>query len=479
MKSPSLNYQWIESILLKNSILINSTPSKTKNTNEFYTEVSTDTRSLKKGALFAAIKGDQFDGHAFLQKATELGSSAVLSELSFKDSKITNEVDYFQVKDVTNALRFLAQAWREQFEIPIIAITGSVGKTSTKELVSACFKGKHANVLSTRASENGYLGIALTLLRLEKSHQAAIIEIGIDEPGAMEKHLEVVDPTSAILTTIGPEHLEKLINIKTVAKEELLSLHWVDEKNGAIAINADDPLIESAFNETKKPNQHFFSLGNINANYSVTGSLDSSKNLLKINNSIEGEKNFEIPLPLPGEHNARNLLGAVCIALANKVTPAEIKKGLKDFFTQPFGRSETVTLNNGVTVYCDFYNSNPTSLNAALEVTKKYSPPKWLCLGDMLELGEEEKKYHTDIALKLLKDFNTKNNHILLYGKRMRWLFEEMKKSQYLFSLAHFEDIQLLSAELSKNVQKNDFVLLKGSRGMKMESIYEHLKKNS
>ncbi|MEO5969785.1 MAG: Mur ligase family protein, partial [Bdellovibrionia bacterium] len=207
-----------------------------------FTGVFTDSRKTEPGSLFVALKGDNYDGHDFIEKAVSNGARGVLCQ---RGHSITGSKDayLFYVEDPLRAYRRFAAAWRKEFSIPVIAVAGSAGKTTTKELLAAILQGKWKNILKTQGSQNGFVGIPMTLLEMRTHHEAAIIEVGIDEVGAMEQHMALVSPGYSILTSIGPEHLENLIDVPTVAREEGIALSHVARGEGTVAIYLDDPWI--------------------------------------------------------------------------------------------------------------------------------------------------------------------------------------------------------------------------------------------
>jgi UDP-N-acetylmuramoyl-tripeptide--D-alanyl-D-alanine ligase len=188
-----------------------------------FSSVASDSRKIQPGCLFVALRGEKFDGHDFILQAIEGGARGVICRRDFA-RPAGSAAKFFPVEDTLAAYRRLAGAWRREYPIPVVAVAGSVGKTTTKELLTAILRGKWDDVLKTQGSQNGFVGIPLTLLELTPPHGAAVIEVGIDETGAMEKHIQLVQPSVAVLTAIGPEHLEKLHDIPTVAREEGLAL---------------------------------------------------------------------------------------------------------------------------------------------------------------------------------------------------------------------------------------------------------------
>ena len=426
--------------------------------------ITTDSRQIRPGALFVAIAGDAFDGHDFIPEAISKGAIAILSERS--GSHETGA--FFQVPSTLSAIRSLARAYRQSFNIPLIAVVGAVGKTTTKELISSILHGKYSTILKTEGSQNGFLGIPLTLLNLKPGTDVGVIEIGIDDIGAMEQHLSLVDPTHLILTRTGPEHLHQLKTVEIAAEEELKAFDFAVQHHRPIAINLSDPFVLEWF----KKNQARLK-GLPHPTYSLNsadhpdylGTFHAESRVLTLKGS-SGSKTFLCPLP--GEHHAHNLLAAIVVSRFFGLSDSEIEKGISTFKTA-YGRTEIYHLLNGVRVIGDYYNSNPTSLEAALKLLTevKGSENFHAVLGDMLELGEQEESFHRGIATPILTSGVT---HVWLYGPRMKWLESELTKKGFK-QVSHFESHELLLHALTNSIQPGAQILIKGSRGMKMEKV--------
>lgn len=432
---------------------------------------TTDTREIKPGFLFIALSGEARDGHEFIDKAIAAGATGVLHRKSFHSPKLES-ISSFAVHDTLLAYRNFAKAWRKKFSYPVLAVAGSAGKTTSKEFLAALLRGKWQKVHQTQASQNGFTGIPATLLAMRDSHEAAVIEVGIDEPGAMEQHLDIVQPNAGVLTSIGPEHLEKLIDIATVAEEEGKIFSHLEEHHGAAAINCDDPLIYKASEKLHTTRKLYYGFKNPGVKPFLLGQVENNQLIISENGT-----SFSLPLPLEGMHNALNLLGAVAMAKLAGLREKEIISGLKSF-VPPAGRSEVYTWRKNIRVYCDTYNANPLSVRAALEMFLKESEKasqNWVCLGDMLELGTHEEALHRDLAKELN---NSKISHVMLLGPRMKQLADEMQKRGYQGVLAHFDTIESLSEKLIQELQPQARVLIKGSRGMRMERVWDALQKS-
>ena len=481
--SPNLNIPFLKEALQEDLKIHPVPPSDSPFT---FSSIVTDSRKIKPGCFFVALRGDQFDGHQFIDQAISQGAKGVLCQ---KRTPIAPQSTafIFSVEDTLKSYRAIAAAWRGLFSIPVIAVAGSAGKTTTKELLAAILSGKWSNVLKTQGSQNGFIGIPMTLLELQPQHQAAIIEVGIDEIGAMQQHIELVGPQTALLTSIGPEHVVNLRDVPTIAQEEGLALSYVANSGGTVIINLDDPWIaphqETLKKTSKNSKQVLFSL---NPESASTQTPDS--NLISGRLSSNGEdlscqlsplEHITLPLPLLGRHNALNLLGAVATAVSLGLKPEEIQRGLKNFKGAE-GRSEVKHLPRSLTVLCDYYNAQPTSVAAGLELLAQLtqnspgSPGNWACLGDMLELGPEEEIFHRQLASKIIE---YQIQTVLLYGPRMASLADELKVRQYRGSCSHFNNQSELTEALIQGIKPGAFILIKGSRGMKMEEVWKSFEK--
>lgn len=437
---------------------------------EGFADISSDSRKVRAGTLFIALRGERFDGHDYVESAVLAGATGIIVDRHVSnEAALEDRVTIYRVSDTLKAYRELAKAWRTRFRIPVVAVAGSVGKTTTKELLSAIASGKFKSVLKTEGSQNGFVGIPMTLLGLRPQHDVAIIEVGIDEPNAMELHIDTVAPTHAIVTAIGPEHMEKLKTIETVASEEIKALELTTRMGGSIALNLDDSFliqVESRFSE----NQSLcYSLSQSRPHGLTASYRDDTLRIDSLGDCFL--------VPLPGEHNARNLLGAIAIARLLGLSSEEIKLGLGRF-SGADGRSKIMKTAHGTEVICDYYNANPSSVSAAIDLLSDRRRPNQTartiaCLADMLELGQKEEQFHRELADAII---SRSIDAVLLYGDRMRWLADELKRRSYNGQVEHFRSKEDLAKTLKPLLTPEDLVLIKGSRGMKMEEVWNSLR---
>lgn len=437
-------------------------------------KVTTDSRAVTHGDLFVALKGDSFDGHDFITQAVQKGAIAVLCEKYPADA--TQEgIDIFLVENSLESFRLLARHWREVVDPTVVAVAGSVGKTTTKDMLAAILSAKYQNLIWTKGSQNGFIGLPMTLMEIKPDTEAAVIEVGIDAPGAMIQHIDVVRPEVSLVTAISEEHLEWLKDLETIAREENLILEETARAGGTSIINLDDPWIKPLMHTIKSHGKVGFTLGGVAGPHTVAGRLKGAS--LKIEGL--GRESFTVTCPLPGEHNARNLLGAITAALVLGVTADQIEEGLSGFVSSG-GRSQLEVLPGGGKVLCDFYNANPASMRAAFSVasnSRSKNGVLWLCLGDMKELGTSEEALHRGLAADI-KDLGS-GVRVLLYGDRMKWLGAELRSIAPEILVKEFEQLDSLASEIKSQFKSEDFALIKGSRSMKMEKVWEQLKSRS
>jgi UDP-N-acetylmuramoyl-tripeptide--D-alanyl-D-alanine ligase len=449
-----------------------------KGTPARFSGISTDSRTAGAGVLFFAIRGNKFDGHDFLAEVARVGAGGVVVARGTKLPPEAESLLVYFVDDTLDAIRRLAAYRRARFSGPVVAVAGSVGKTTTKELLAAALRGRYRRVLKTEDSQNGFLGIALTLLRLDETDEAAVIEVGIDTPGAMAKHLEIVRPTAAVVTAIAEEHLETMISLEVIAREEALPLQWVARHGGLAAVNADDPWLAPLCTHGDFAKATRYALVQETPPRReglLWAKVDRKSRTLHVHD-FQGKTAF-FPIPLPGDHNARNLLAAVAVAHAMGLSETQIRNGLATF-EPPKGRSELRSLSNGAQIVCDYYNASPASMRSGIEMLSQLGKSRagstWACLADMLELGSDEERLHRELAEPLLK---STAGHILLTGPRMKALHDELVRRKAPGEVAWFETPEQLGTALARGLRGTDTVLIKGSRGMRMERVLEALER--
>ncbi len=416
--------------------------------------VSTDSRRIEQGEVFWVLSGDRFDGHDYVEQVQDKALFSVIASDQahrFKDTSFGLAL----VPDTLKALQELARLHRSRFDIPLLALTGSNGKTTVKEMISTVLKTK-LNVHKTAGNLNNHIGCPLTLLKLAEEYQAAVIELGSNHPGEIKTLADIAQPTQALITNVGAAHLEFFKTTETVAKEKL-SLFDALPSDGLIYRNLDDPFIRK-----------YDCGGRTTVSFSLKEKADAQGKLLEIDS--KGRARFilngstEIRLQVPGAHNALNALAAAAVGLQFGLLRAEIKEAL-EAFTSTDKRMQVIE-KSGVTFLNDGYNANPDSTAAALSALNEMtvSGKRYIILGDMLELGGESGEWHRKIIEQAL-ELNPAG--LFLFGSEMRQAAGQTGGA-WVFDTHH-----AIAAELKKRLHPGDLVLLKGSRSMQMEKILE------
>jgi len=421
--------------------------------------VSTDTRAIAKGALFIALAGERFDAHDFLDQAMAAGAGALLVADA---GKLPAGVSAVVVDDTRLALGRLAAAWRARFALPVIAVTGSNGKTTTKEMIAAILKVAHgAAVLSTRGNLNNDIGLPLTLLGLSAAHRAAVIEMGMNHPGEIAYLAPIGAPTVALVTNAQRAPPEGMGDLDEVAREKGAIFSGLPAE-GVAVINADDSYagywrgvaagrpvrsfaIDGAADVVGKVRQH-----------GLETAIDLS--------APEGE--VHIALRIPGRHNAGNAVAAAAACLAAGVPLAAVAAGLESF-SGVKGRLQRRAGKLGAEILDDTYNANPDSVRAGIDVLASTIGRKLLILGDMGEIGEACAQYHDEIG-----GYAKSQGVDLLFA-----LGEATKAAVRNFGdgARHFCHVDKLIAAADKELGPDTTVLVKGSRFMKMERVADAL----
>jgi len=435
--------------------------------------VSIDSRKVLHGSLFVALRGEQLDGHNFLSNAVKAGAKAVVVENKWAEMNSSFlkaiPVAKLVVEDSVRALGELARNYRRLFRIPVLAVGGSNGKTTTKEMIKTLLETKY-EVLATEGNLNNHIGVPLTLFRLENRHKIAVVEIGTNHSGEIEYLSSILEPTHALITNIGREHLEFFHSLEGVAKAELELLEWLKTNrrdDGVVFLNKDD----ASLSRRSRTLHHTISFGFSRKEVDVRGTDLSVNENGAAQFTIEAEKKppINISLPVPGLHNALNALAAAAVGISFNVPAAKIQHALATF-SAASKRMETVCV-NGITILNDTYNSNPDSVRAALETlgAMKTSGKKIAVLADMLELGEMSEREHRSVAA-LVKSSGAE--YLLTYGR----LSKATHDASTVQFKAHYEQKNILSEYLAELLIGGDTVLIKGSRAMKMEDVVTFLK---
>lgn len=420
--------------------------------------VTTDTRTLGVGNLFVALQGERFDGHDHIQSAYEKGATCVIVRKGFS---IDESVPHIVVDDTLFALGELARVHRKRFTIPVIAIAGAAGKTSTKELVAFCV-GKKYNVLKTEANYNNRVGVPLTLLQLTENYSAAVIEIGTNEPGEIERLSEILQPTVGVITNIGKEHLEKLKDLDGVEKEETALFRFLHNSGGKCIINLDDERLRTYVQD----GDITYSVGEKAHVSSLYTYDDNLKPIISL--SIESET-ISFEMNTIGITSIMNATATAAIAYAHGFLTSEIASALAEYKPEvPHGYARMIVQHiKGITVLNDCYNANPESVSLALRTMSEYpSKGKRIAvLADMLELGDSAVNEHSRILEYALQI----SDYVILFGEIFVELGSVLASEKIRTALCHERIVEYLNECL----REGDVMLIKGSRGMRLEKVLE------
>ena len=375
-----------------------------------------------------------------------------------------------RVKDTLIALQQLANSYRKQLPVRIIGITGSNGKTTTKDLVAAVL-GSTFQVHKTKGNLNNHIGLPLTLLELEETTEFAVVEMGMSGRGEIELLSNLAEPEASIITMVGESHMLQLGSREEIARAKAEIVNGMPS-GGLFVYNGDEPLIEQALAERGLPEglrRIRFGSGTGNDLFPTDIRMDADGAYFQINSPGYPE----LFIPLLGTHNVINALGAIAIGEAFGVSPEGIAAGLRSLQMTSM-RIEKLTAASGLTVLNDAYNASPASMRAAIDLTEQLRGfgRKFLVLGDMLELGEREEQFHRNIGAMLSPE---RVDYVFTFGRLGRFIADEAVDRFPKACVRAFDDKEQLAAELGAEVRSDDLVLVKGSRGMRLEHVVNAL----
>lgn len=430
-----------------------------------FTNISTDSRKISEGDLFIPIIGDRFDGHDFIESSFEAGAAAVLSQ---KNIRPQDDKAMILVEDTKKALRDLAAYYRQKFKIPFVCITGSVGKTSTKDMVASVLSQKY-RVLKTEGNLNNEIGLPLTIFNLTYSHEAAVIEMGMSDFGEISKLTAIARPDIAIISNIGLAHIEKLGSRQNILKAKMEILEGLS-KEGLVILNGDDKLLYGLKDLLEFKTIYYGMEEDMNYQaYNVQTVGEHGTNF----EIAIGDHEYKIHIPVPGVHNVYNALAAITVAVELKIPVDDIIKGISEFSAGKMRLN--IFTHNEVKIINDAYNASPQSMEAAINVLKDIAEGRrtLAILGDMLEMGEWAYKAHVDMG----KFAASKGiDHIITVGEMGRNIAAGAMEEGVSGDKVHaFKSNDEVNEFLKEFIRRGDVLLVKASRGMKMEQIVEYL----
>jgi UDP-N-acetylmuramoyl-tripeptide--D-alanyl-D-alanine ligase len=460
--------------VLPNSRLVGPATSRRKTIGR----ISTDSRSLKKRDLFVALVGERFDGHDFVANSASVVAAALVNESWLARQKNPElSIPLIVVEDTLRAYGDIAAAHRSSFSIPVVAIAGSNGKTTTKELVADVLATRY-DVLRTEGNLNNLIGVPATILRMTNKHTAAVIEIGTNTPGEIERLSEILQPTHGVITNIGAEHLELLGSLDGVADEEGALFRYLDASGGTPFVYLDDPYLSRIARKLRRlvtygrtTRAHVRGrIGKLDANGAPSIEITDTRRA--------SARTLAVQLSTPGLHTATNALAAAAIGLTLKVSPTRVKSVLESFtprtYAAGYARLAVVRSPIGTTILNDTYNANPDSAIAAFATLRAMKPGRGgrriVVLGEMKELGASSASEHARVGREIAK--GGKIDRVMFFGDEMRHAHAAITATAgATVASTYYENKTQLAADLTSELTPEDIVLVKGSRGMKMEEV--------
>lgn len=438
------------------AVIVGGSLANEKNADDEILSVVIDSRKVESGAMFAALRGERVDGHDYIGKAFELGAVCCLAE--HVPEGVSGSV--IVVSDVAQAMKELAEVYRRHFDIPVIGVAGSVGKTTAKEMIASVLSSRY-KVLKTEKNLNNELGVPLTVFRIEPEHEAAIIEMGISDFGEMRRLAKIVRPTMAVYTLIGHAHLEYLHDRNGVLKAKTEMLEYMPD-DGTLFLNADDDLLAS------------YECGQERILYGLGPEADVRAENVSFDSLygmscdiVSGDRKIHVKIPAYGKHMLYAALEGTAVGLKLGLTDDEIAAGIAAYET--VGRRASVSDTGFITLIDDCYNANPDSVMCAIDSLSQSNGRKVCILGDMLEMGENKEALHAQVGAYAE---NKGVSLLLCVGELSKYTCVAAENINSL----HFETNAELIDELPHLIRKGDTVLVKASHSMKFEEISEALK---
>ncbi len=420
--------------------------------------VSTDTRTLPEGCLFVALRGARFDGHHFVQQAIAAGAVAAVTEVPIEGCPC------LVVKDTGRALLKIAAHYREKFHPTLVGITGSVGKTTTKEMI-ACVLESELCTLKTKGNLNNEIGLPKTLMELDDSHEAAVIEMGMSHFGEISRLSRTAQPEIGVITNIGFSHIENLKTQEGILQAKL-EIQDGMAKNAPLVVNGDDALLAPLKRDLTRP---VITYGMQGKKVDVRGiDVVPEGEITRFTIQTEDGSTYPVVLPCAGNHNVMNALAAFCVGRLAGIAPEKICSALEQYHT--VGLRQNIYRRGAYTILADCYNASPDSMKAALTVLKDQpcAGRRVAVLGDMLELGELSRQLHTLVGEMVAA---SEVDKLFCLGKESFYLAQRAAMQEV--SVYHTEDRKELCNAIRQELRPGDVVLFKASRGMHLEDCID------
>ncbi|KRN97923.1 UDP-N-acetylmuramoyl-tripeptide--D-alanyl-D-alanine ligase [Companilactobacillus kimchiensis] len=429
------------------------------------TGVCFDSRKAKKGDLFFPLQGDR-DGHEFINSAIDNGVSATIWQ---SDHDIPNDkISYVVVKNVSNAFETLAKYYLNKVNPKVVAVTGSNGKTTTKDMIAKVLSVSN-NVAKTPQNFNNEIGVPFTILNMPTNTEVLVVEMGMDRPGQIDHLSTIANPDISVITMIGEAHIEFFGTRDKIADAKMEITNHLQE-DGSFIYNGDEPLL---LERAKKVEQNQKTFGNQDSNDLYATSIEAGKTTTSFTTNLWPDLKFEIPMM--GEYNVNNALAAILVGQISHIKPEAMQKALGELFVTE-NRTEWIKAKNGADILSDVYNSNPTAAIEVLHSLKaiKTDGRKIIVLGDMLELGDASEKLHESLATHINAENFAK---VYLVGDYMKYLRDKLSDKYNSADLLWYGKDQLtdLTKDLETELKPNDTILLKASHGIHLENVLHEL----
>lgn len=428
--------------------------------------VVTDSRQTTQGVLFVPLSGDKFDGHEFINAAFDLGAAASLTE---QDTELLVGKTIIKVGDTKKALGDIARFYKNKLGIPTAAVVGSVGKTTTKDMLHSVLSTKY-KTLKTQGNFNNDIGVPLTIFNLEKEHEAAVLEMGMNHFGEIEYLASIGKPNAAVITNIGLSHIENLGSQEGIFKAKMeIAKNFT--KDNTLVVNGDDKFLSTVkgmgsykvvYYGIKNPENDVFAKDIVNLG--IEG--------VEFIAVVEG-KEYRVKVPVPGEHNVYNALSAICMGREFGVSVEDAVLGIKNFELTKMRMA--VEEHEGITIINDCYNASPDSIKAAVEVLRGMESDKKIAvLGDILEMGDFAKDAHYNLGAEIAK---SGIDCVITAGENMKHLAQGVRDGGMKNVISFDKTLEVCNFVKDK-IKAGDAVLIKASRGMRFEEVYNTIKNN-
>lgn len=427
-----------------------------------------DSRKADDKSAFISIIGENLDGHNFMKSAYEKECKTFIKNESSGIKLEGSDINLIEVEDTTKALGDISKYYKEKFDIPFIGITGSVGKTTTRDMVYAVLSSTF-NSLKNEANFNNHIGVPLTLLNLNDFHECAVVEMGMSNFGEIEYLANIVNPNIAVISNIGLSHIDNLGSQEGILKAKMEITSRFDSSNTLI-VNGDDKFLSTLKNEKHEYKLKTFGFDSNNDIYCEEYKMQEEEIIFTC--VIDGKKE-QITIPTVGEHNIYNAMAAILVGISLGISLDNIKDGLKNFKATKMRLD--IVKNGEMTIINDTYNASPDSMNAALKILGRYENNRRVAvLGDMFEMGEHEEYGH-----RLVGETCINNTDVLItIGHASKFISDEAERLGFKKqNIHHFKIKEDAIKELNRLIEAKDVILVKASRGMKLEEVVEYLNK--